>query len=193
MVSRWLSHSCGQAWDWWKKVEGPQRPKWVFLANLQKICNLWLNPFSSHQGSAPPCLGDLIAPNNRNQSQHGMPAWPTFVRWHLTLGQKRYCWYYIGPAMLGLSVYIKKMISASLSSPSEARAQCESWRVCTDLPHSPSTSIEVKEEKKPMNGERMQKYCFSGDIAHTFCFLSLKDAFFNMFNSSAEFLAKISP
>lgn len=93
-VSRWLSQRCGQAWDWWKEVEGPQRPKWAFLANLQKRCNLWLNPFSPHQGAAPPCKGDLIAPNNRNQSQHGVPAWPTFVRWHLTIGQKRYCWYY---------------------------------------------------------------------------------------------------
>lgn len=93
-VSRWLSQRCGQAWDWWKEVEGLQRPKWAFLANLQKRCNLWLNPFSPHQGAAPPCKGDLIAPNNRNQSQHGVPAWPTFVRWHLTVGQKRYCWYY---------------------------------------------------------------------------------------------------
>lgn len=173
MVSRWLSHSCGQAWDWWKEVEGPQRPKWVFLANLQKICNLWLNPFSSHQGAAPPCTGDLIAPNNRNQSQHGVPAWPTFVRWHLTLGQKRYCWCYVGPVMLGLSVYIKEMISASLSSPSEARAQCESWRVCTDLPHSPSTSTEVKEEA--YEWWKDAKILFQW--GYCTYFLSLKDAF----------------
>lgn len=187
MVSRWLSHSCGQAWDWWKEVEGPQRPKWVFLANLQKICNLWLNPFSSHQGAAPPCTGDLIAPNNRNQSQHGVPAWPTFVRWHLTLGQKRYCWCYVGPVMLGLSVYIKEMISASLSSPSEARAQCESWRVCTDLPHSPSTSIEGR-------SLWMVKGCkntVSVGILHILS--EFKRCFFNMCNSSAEFIAKISP
>lgn len=45
------------------------------------------------------------------------------------------------------------------------------------LSHSTSPSIEVKKEKKPINGERVQKYSFSGDITHIFCFLSLKEIF----------------
>lgn len=92
-TSRWPSQRRSQARDWWKEVEGPQRPKWAFLANLPKRCNLRINPFSPHQGAAPPCKGDLIAPNKRNQSQHGVLAWPTFVRWHLSVGQTQHCWY----------------------------------------------------------------------------------------------------
>lgn len=83
-----------------------------------------------------------------------------------------------GLGALGLSVYIKKMISASVRSPSEARARCGGWRVSTDLSHSTSPSVEGEEEKKPINGEKVQKCCFSGDIACIFCFLSLKEIFF---------------
>lgn len=60
-----------------------------------------------------------------------------------------------------------------------------------DLSHSIVPRIEVKEEKKPINGEGVQKYCFGGDITCIICFLCLKDIFWNVHNLSVEFIAKI--
>lgn len=37
-----------------KGGNGPQRPPWILLANLQKRCNLCLNPFCPHRGAAIP-------------------------------------------------------------------------------------------------------------------------------------------